>query len=68
MGRQHDLGMDNTALSGIVMGLPVPFVCQFCPAPVSGSFYGRPALAALDDLDGEMAEIYWYNLLSSGDI
>ena len=54
MGRQDNLGMDNSPLSGVIMGKPVPFVGHFGSAPVSGSAHGRLGLAALDNLDGHM--------------
>ena len=36
MGRQHDFGMDDAALAGVVMGHSVPLICEFLAASVGG--------------------------------
>ena len=58
VGGQHNFRMDNTGFSGVVMGYSIPFICQLRSAAVGGCGNGRPALAALDDTDGDMTEIY----------
>ena len=56
MGGQHDLRMDDAALSGIVVGQTVPLIGELRAAPVCGGSHGGLALAALDDLDGVVLE------------
>ena len=64
VGGQHDLRMDNAALPGVIMGQAVPFIRQFGSASVGGCGNSGTALAALDDTDGDMTEIYGEHLLS----
>ena len=64
VGGQHDLRMDNAALPGVIMGQAVPFIRQLCSAAVGGCGNSGTALAALDDTDGDMTEIYGEHLLS----
>ena len=66
VGRQHDLRMDNAAFPGVVVGHSIPFICQLGSAAVSSCGNSRTACAALDDTDGNMAEIYGWHLLSAG--
>ena len=61
---QHDFRMDNAALPGVIMGQAVPFIRQFGSASVGGCGNSGTALAALDDTDGDMTEIYGEHLLS----
>ena len=46
--------MDNTGLVRVVMGAPVPLVCQPFSAPIGGSSDSRTAYTPLDDLDRTM--------------
>ena len=64
VGGQHDFRMDNAALPGVIMGQAVPFIRQFGSASVGGCGNSGTALAALDDTDGDMTEIYGEHLLS----
>ena len=64
VGRQHDLRMDNAAFPGVVVDQAVPFIRQFGSASVGGCGNSGTALAALDDTDGDMTEIYGEHLLS----
>ena len=64
VGGQHDFRMDNAALPGVIMGLAVPFIRQLGSASVGGCGNSGTALAALDDTDGDMTEIYGEHLLS----
>ena len=64
VGGQHDLRMDNAALAGVIVGKAVPFIRQLCSAAVGGCGNSGTALAALDDTDGDMTEIYGEHLLS----
>ena len=43
--------MDDTALSGVIVGPPVPLIRQFGPAPIGGGFNGGPSTASLDNLN-----------------
>ena len=54
MGRQEDFGMDNAALAGVVMGQPVPLVCDFLTASVSCCGNGRLAFPPADNLNAAM--------------
>ena len=54
VGWQHDLGMDNAALAGVVVGHAVPLVYELRAAAVCGSANGRFALAALYHFEGAM--------------
>jgi len=38
--------MDDTALAGVVVGLPVKLISDFIPRPISGGGNGGFALAA----------------------
>ena len=66
-GREgDDFRMDNAAFPGVIMGQAVPFIRQFGSASVGGCGNSGTALAALDDTDGDMTEIYGWHLLSAG--
>ena len=54
MGRQEDFGMDNAALAGVVMGQPVPLVCDFLAASVGGCCDCGFTAATADDLNAAM--------------
>ena len=56
MGRQEDFGMDNAALAGVVMGQPVPLVCDFLAASVGCCGNGRLAFSPADNLDAAMVD------------
>ena len=43
--------MDDTALSGVIVGPPVPLIRQYGPAPIGGGFYGGPSTAPLNNLN-----------------
>ena len=55
---QHDFRMDNAGFAGVVMGQAVPLIRQLGSTAVGGCGNGRPALAALDDADGDMTKIH----------
>ena len=61
---QHDFSMDNTGLVRVVMGSPVPLVCQPFAASIGGSSDSRTAYTPLDDLDGTVKNRYVVFLLS----
>ena len=54
MGRQEDFRMDNAAFTGVVVGLSVPFVCEFFAASVGGCGNGRFAFSPADYLNAAM--------------
>ena len=56
--------MNNTVLSRIVVGPPVPLVRQFGPAPIGGGFNGGPSTAPLDNLNLVMKYCQQPRLLS----
>lgn len=58
MGRQHDFRMDYAAFPCVVVGQPVPLVCQLFPGAVGRRCYGRFALAPADYLNAAMVDCY----------
>jgi hypothetical protein len=51
MFRQNDLGMNDTAFSGIVMGYSIILVLDAFPGAVRGGGNRRLSLAPADDLN-----------------
>ncbi len=58
MGRQHDFRMDNAAFSCVVVGQPVPLVCQLFPGAVGCCGYSRFAFPPADNLNAAMINGY----------
>ena len=56
MGWQEDFRMDNAALAGVVMGQPVPLVCEFFAASVGCCGNGRLAFSPADYLNAAMID------------
>lgn len=56
MGRQHDFRMDYAAFSCVVVGQPVPLVCQLFPGAVGCCGYGRFAFPPADNLNAAMVD------------
>ena len=54
--------MDNAAFACVVVGQPVPLVCQLLPGAIGGCGYGRFALAPADNADITMIDGYGYHL------
>ena len=54
MGWQEDFRMDNAALAGVVMGQPVPLVCDFLAASVGCCGNRRLAFPPADNLNAAM--------------
>ena len=54
--------MDNAAFACVVVGQPVPLVCQLLPGAIGGCGYGRFALAPADDFNAAMVDCYGYHL------
>ena len=50
--------MDNAAFACVVVGQPVPLVCQLLPGAIGGCGYGRFALAPADDFNAAMVDCY----------
>lgn len=49
MGRQHDFGMDDMILAGVVMHHAVPGILQFCAAAIGGRRDSGTTSAPLHD-------------------